>query len=175
MAEAVALLERTPAALNALLRGLPESWVRHNEGENTWSPFDIVGHLVVGERSDWIPRLQRILEHGEAKPFDPFDRFAQFKENGTKSLEEVLDEFSTLRAQSLAELSRLNLQSPDFERKGRHLRLGSVTLGQLLATWATHDLNHLHQLARVMAYQYRDAVGPWSRFLGVLHCNGHGE
>ena len=173
LAEALAVLTRTPAALNALLRGLPDIWVSGNEGQNTWSAFDIVGHLIAGERTDWMPRLRIILENGEARPFDPFDRFAQFKESHGKSLEQLLDDFACLRAENLAALVALNLQPEDLARRGRHPRLGVVTLSQLLATWAAHDLTHLHQLSRVMAHQYEDAVGPWSAYLGVLQCAGH--
>jgi len=170
--ETIAVLTRTPATLDALLRGLPASWVRSNEGKHTWSAFDIVGHLIVGERTDWMARVRVILESGEARPFDPFDRFAQLKETQNKSLEQLLDDFALLRRENLA-LQALNLQSADFSRKGRHPALGVVTLSQLLATWAVHDLTHVHQLSRVMAHQYRDAVGPWSAYLGVLQCGGH--
>ena len=176
--DAVAVLARTPATLDALLRGLPDIWVRGNEGrtkdgKDTWSPFDIVGHLIVGERTDWMPRARIILDQGEARPFDPFDRFAQAKECQGKSLEQLLDEFARLRKENLAALQVLNLQPKDLAKRGKHPELGVVTLSQLLATWAVHDLTHLHQLSRVMAHQYRDAVGPWSAYLGVLHCNGH--
>jgi DinB superfamily len=173
LADAIAVLERTPASLDALLRGLPQSWVGCNEGKDTWSAFDIVGHLIVGERTDWMPRARIILESGEARPFDPFDRFAQEKESQGKPLEKLLDEFALLRGESLAALEALNLQPEDLARRGRHPALGVVTLSELLATWAVHDLTHLHQLSRVMAYQYRDAVGPWSAYLGVLKCGGH--
>ncbi len=176
--EVSAVLIRTPVTLNALLRGLPDTWVlsnegRSNEGKDTWSAFDIVGHLIVGERTDWMPRVRIILESGEARAFDPFDRFAQSRESQGKSLEQLLDEFARLRAENLAALHALNLQRDDFARRGRHPALGTVTLSELLATWAVHDLTHLHQLSRVMAHQYRDAVGPWSASLGVLHCTGH--
>jgi hypothetical protein len=173
MAEAVALLTRTPATLNALLRGLPETWTHRNEGPDSWSAFDIVGHLIFADRTDWMPRLRTILAHGETRPFEPFDRFAQMKESEGKSLEQLLDDFAQMRDESLAALQALDLQSADLARRGRHPALGSVTLSELLATWAVHDLTHLHQLSRVMAYQYRDAVGPWSAFLGVLKCTGH--
>jgi hypothetical protein len=173
LTESIALLTRTPATLNALLRGLPEIWVRNNEGKDTWSAFDIVGHLICGDRTDWVPRVRTILEHGEARPFDPFDRFAQKRESEGKSLEQLLDDFAQVRSESLAALQALNLQSADMARRGKHPALGVVTLSELLATWAVHDLTHLHQLSRVMAYQYREAVGPWSAFLGVLKCTGH--
>ncbi|HEV2710159.1 MAG TPA: DinB family protein [Edaphobacter sp.] len=169
----LAILTRTPATLNALLRELPDIWVRRNEGKDTWNAFDIVGHLVVGERSDWMPRVRILMEHGEARPFDPFDRFAQLKEGQGKSLEQLLDDFSHLRSESLVALEALNLQPQDLTRRGKHPMLGAVTLSELLATWAVHDLNHLHQLSRVMAHQYRDEVGPWKIYLGVLQCTGH--
>lgn len=178
LADAIALLNRTPATLDALLRGLPDNWLHCNEGQscdgkNSWSAFDIVGHLIVAERTDWMPRVRIILEQGEARPFDPFDRFAQAKESRGKSLEQLLDEFSRLRKENLAALQALDLKPEDLSRRGRHPVLGTVTLAELLATWTVHDLTHLHQLARVMAHQYRDAVGPWSAYLGVLRCAGH--
>jgi hypothetical protein len=169
----IALLARTPASLNALLRDLPEAWTSRNEGPNTWSAFDVVGHLIHGERTDWIPRAKRILEFGDSRAFDTFDRFAQEKESQGKSLGQLLDEFARLRSKNLDELRSLNLKLEDFARKGRHPQLGVVTLSQLLATWAAHDLTHLHQISRIMAYQYREAVGPWTAFLGVMKCAGH--
>jgi hypothetical protein len=171
--DATALLTRTPATLNALLRGLPDIWTHGNEGQDTWSPFDIVGHLICGERTDWMQRARIILEQGESHPFHPFDRFAQSRETQGKSLNQLLDDFAHLRHENLAALEALYLQPENLERRGTHPAFGLVTLSQLLATWATHDLTHLHQLSRVMAHQYRDAVGPWSAYLGVLHCNGH--
>jgi DinB superfamily len=173
LAEAIAVLTRTPATLSVLLRDLPDIWVRCNEGKDTWSAFDIVGHLISGDRTDWMPRLRIILENGEERPFDPFDRFAQMKESNDKSLEQLLDDFARLRRENLAALQALNLQPEDLTRRGRHPALGVVTLSELLAAWAVHDLTHVHQLSRVMAHQYRDAVGPWSAFLGVLQCTGH--
>jgi len=167
------LLARTPAALDALLRDLPDEWTLQDEGEGTWTVFDIVGHLVYGDRTDWMPRVRRILEFGEAKAFEPFDRVGQKIESAGKSLGDLLDEFGRGRSERLGELRALNLRDEDFARRGRHPSLGVVTLSQLLSTWAAHDLTHLHQISRVMAYQYRGAVGPWSKFLGVLHCDGH--
>jgi hypothetical protein len=169
----IALLARTPATLNSLLRDLPEAWTSANEGEKTFSPCDVVGHLIHGERTDWIPRAKMILEFGESRAFEPFDRFAQERESKGKSLPELLDEFARLRADNLAELRALNLSPQDLARRGRHPRLGSVTLAQLLATWAAHDMTHLHQVSRTLAHQYREAVGPWTVFLGVLQCSGH--
>jgi hypothetical protein len=168
-----AVLSRTPTTLDALLRCLPDIWTRRNEDADTWNAYDIVGHLIAGERTDWMPRVHMILEHGEARAFDPFDRLAQQKESQDKSLEQRLDEFARLRKENLAALEALNLQPQDLTRRGTHPALGVVTLSQLLATWAVHDLTHLHQLSRVMAHQYRDAVGPWSAYLGVLKCSGH--
>jgi len=173
--ETTVLLGRTPSALDALLRDLPETWTLRNEGAKSWSPFDIVGHLIHGERTDWMPRARMILQHGESRAFDPFDRLGQERESKGKSMGELLDEFAGLRAQNLHTLRGMNLQPSDFDRRGRHPALGVTTLSQLLATWAVHDLTHLHQLARVMAYQYREVVGPWSAYLGVLHCEGHGS
>lgn len=171
--QTLSLLERTPAALNALLRGLPEAWTYSNEGGDTWTAFDVIGHLIHGERTDWMPRAKRILEFGESRPFDPFDRLAQGRESQGKTLPELLDEFADLRARSLRDLRGMNLAAEDFQKRGLHPALGVVTLSELLATWAVHDLTHLHQLSRILAHQYRDAVGPWSKFLGVLQCNGH--
>jgi hypothetical protein len=169
----IALLSRTPAALDAFLRDLPETWTLRNEGLKTWSPFDVVGHLIHGERTDWMPRAKMILQFGESKAFEPFDRLAQERESQGKTLAQLLDEFTRLRSENLKELGKLNLKPEDLARRGRHPALGVVTLSQLLATWAAHDLTHLHQISRVMAHQYRDAVGPWSEYLGVLHCAGH--
>lgn len=169
----MALLERTPGVLNALLRDLPDAWTQRNEGEKTWSAYDVVGHLIHGELTDWMPRAKMILQHGESRPFEPFDRFAQERNSKGKSLAQLLDEFARLRAESLTELRALNLQEQDLEQRGKHPALGPVTLSQLLATWAAHDLTHLHQLSRIMAHQYREAVGPWNAFLGVMQCNGH--
>lgn len=175
LSESIAVLERTPGAMNAMLRGLPEIWVLRNEGENTFSAFDIIGHLIVGEKTDWIPRAKTILDKGESQPFEKFDRFAQKRESEGKTLEQLLDEFARTRKENLAALGSMNLTPQDLAKTGTHPTLGRVTLAQLLATWAVHDLTHLHQLARVMAHQQSEAVGPWKRFLGVLRCNGHGD
>ena len=169
----LSLLTRTPAALNALLRDLPDAWTLRNEGENTFTAFDVVGHLIHGERTDWMSRAKMILQFGETRAFESFDRLGHIHECDGKSLGQLLDEFARLRSENLDELRTLNLQPNDLERRGRHPALGVVTLSQLLATWATHDLTHLHQISRVMAHQYREAVGPWSAYLGVLQCAGH--
>ena len=171
--QTISLLARTPAALNTLLRDLPETWTLSNEGENTWSAFDVVGHLIHAERADWIPRAKMVLQFGESQTFAPFDRSGHEREVQGKSLEQLLDEFARVRSDNLNELRAFNLRLADLERRGRHPSFGAVTLSQLLATWATHDLTHLHQISRVMAHQYRDAVGPWSVYLGVLQCAGH--
>ena len=178
LADCIAVLARTPATLDVLLRGLPDTWIRSNEGrtadgQETWNPFDIVGHLVAGERHDWMPRARIILGQGEARAFDPFDRLAQNRESQGKSFDQLLDEFARLRKENLAALGSLNLKPQDLSRRGKHPSLGVVTLSQLLATWAVHDLTHVHQLSRVMAHQYREAVGPWNVYLGVLKCAGH--
>lgn len=169
----IALLARTPAALDALLRDMPDAWTRCNEGEKTWSAFDVVGHLVHGELTDWMPRARMILDSGETRAFEPFDRWGQERASAGKSLGQLLDEFAQLRAQNLRELRELKLKQDDLARRGRHPELGVVTLSELLATWAAHDLTHLHQISRIMAHQYHDAVGPWSVYLGVMQCAGH--
>lgn len=171
--DALSLLSRTPTALDALLRELPDAWTLSSEGPGTWSAFDVVGHLIHGERTDWMPRVKMILQFGDTRTFESFDRSGHEREIQGKSLPQLLDLFARARAQSLDELRALNLQPADLERRGRHPALGVVTLSQLLATWAVHDLTHLHQISRVMGHQYRDAVGPWSAYLGVLQCSGH--
>ncbi|HEX8719305.1 MAG TPA: DinB family protein [Pyrinomonadaceae bacterium] len=167
LGDALAVLERTPASLRALLAGLPETWARATEGEGTWSPYDVVGHLIHGERADWVPRARHILA-GETRPFEPFDRNAQFKEGGGESLDELLETFSALRRESVAALAAMGLAEEDLGRKGLHPELGEVTLGQLLATWVVHDLDHVAQVARTMAKAYAEAVGPWSAYLSIL-------
>jgi hypothetical protein len=171
--DTIALLTRTPAALNVLLRDLPDMWTSQNEGEDTWTAFDIVGHLIHGERTDWMPRAKMILKFGDSQAFQPFDRWGQARETQRKSLPQLLDEFARLRSENLDELHALNLRQEDLDRRGRHPALGLVTLSELLSTWAVHDLTHLHQISRVMAHQYRAAVGPWTKYLGVLQCAGH--
>jgi hypothetical protein len=171
--QSLALLARTPAVLDVLLRDLPETWTLQNEGENTWSAFDVVGHLIHCERTDWMPRVKMILQFGESQTFAPFDRWGHVQESRDKSLGQRLDEFGRLRSENLSELRSLNLRPEDLDRRGRHPAFGPVTLSALLATWAAHDLTHLHQISRVMAHQYREAVGPWSVYLGVLQCAGH--
>ncbi|MBX3277643.1 MAG: DinB family protein [Acidobacteria bacterium] len=166
--QAISILSRTPAVLTALLEGLPDAWSAGNEGGDTWSPYDVVGHLIHGERADWIPRAKRILVDGESRTFDPFDRLAQFEESRGKTLDQLLAEFDALRRQSIDELRGMNLKSRDLEKTGIHPAFGRVTLQQLLATWVVHDLDHLAQISRVMAKQYAGEVGPWSQYLSIL-------
>ena len=147
LSDALPVLRATPEVLGAWLRSLPDAWVRSNEGPDTWSPYDIVGHLIHGERTDWIPRLELLLSQGDSRPFTPFDRFAQFRESRGKSLEELLDTFAELRRTNVGRLESHRLQGSDLDRRGLHPELGPVTLGQLLATWVAHDLNHLGQIA----------------------------
>lgn len=162
------ILRRTPKTLNALLSDLPNDWVLSNEGPETWSPYDVVGHLIHGEETDWIPRARIILEHGEDRAFDPFDRFAMLKRSRDQSLQELLTTFARLRGESLHQLDELNLTPELLEKRGTHPELGVVTLGQLLSTWVVHDLGHIRQVVRVMAKQYGEAVGPWQAYLSIL-------
>lgn len=164
----IEILRSTPDTLWVMLADLPAEWISGNEGPDTWSPFDIVGHLIHGERTDWVPRATTILEHGPSKTFEPFDRFAQLDESAGKSLDELLDEFAALRTANLERLEAMNLTEEDLQRTGRHPEFGTVTLEQLLATWVVHDLDHIAQISRVMAKQYRDEVGPWSVYLRIL-------
>jgi hypothetical protein len=173
LSDTIALLTRTPATLDTLLRDLPDGWTHSNEGDNTWSAVDVIGHLIHGERTDWMPRVSLILGSWEARTFERFDMQGHVREIQGKSLGQLLDEFARVRAESLTALRALNLTQDDLDRRGLHPALGSVTLSQLLATWAAHDLTHLHQISRLMAHQYREAVGPWSTYLGVLQCAGH--
>lgn len=169
----IALLARTPAALNALLRDLPDAWTRRNEGDNTWTTFDVVGHLIYAERADWIPRVRVILEFGDSRAFEPFDREGHKREVQGKALAQLLDEFAVVRAANIKDLQQLNLGPADLARRGKHPSLGTVTLSELLATWAGHDLTHLHQISRILAFQYRETVGPFAPYLGVMKCAGH--
>jgi uncharacterized damage-inducible protein DinB len=171
--QTISLLTRTPAALQALLSGLPDEWTLQNEGENTWNVFEVVGHLVHCDRTDWLSRAKWILEFGESRPFEPLNRLGHRQEIQEKSLEQLLKEFTQMRAENLDALRALNLRQKDLNLRGQHPALGVVTLSQLLAAWAAHDLTHLHQISRIMAYQYKEAVGPWATYLGVLKCKGH--
>jgi len=171
----VVLLARTPSALEALLRDLPETFTHRNEGENTWSAFQIVAHLIQAEKSNWIMRTKWLLEFGETQAFAPFVRQPDDGKISGKSLAQILGEFAWLRSENLDALRALNLKPSDLEKRGLHPALGTVKLGELLATWAAHDLTHLHQLTRVMACQYRETVGPFRKYLGVMRCDGHSE
>ena len=172
--DSIALLERTPDALDALLRGLPFSMTRSSEGEGTWTIFDVLGHLVDCEHVNWMARARIIRAQASQEAFPPFARDGHLLAGAGKSDEELLDAFAAVRAKNLAELRGWRLQPADLALQGTHPAFGTVTLSQLLATWAAHDLTHLHQISRILAYPYRQAVGPWVKYLGVLHCNGHG-
>jgi hypothetical protein len=168
LAAATGILERTPHVLRAMLGGLPDAWIRADEGPDTWSPYVVVGHLVHGERTDWVERARIILAQGPERHFTPFDRFAQLRESQASPIADLLDEFATLRAQNLATLAGWRLTDAQLALTGEHPALGTVTLRQLLATWAAHDLSHIAQIARVMARQYRDEVGPWREYLTIM-------
>ena len=166
--EAKSVLQRTPATLNSLLRDLPDAWIVSNEGPDTWSPFDVVGHLIHGEETDWIPRARIILADGENSSFVPFDRFAMFEKSKGKSMGELLETFERLRRENLRELEQMNLTPELLSKRGKHPELGIVALSELLATWVVHDLGHIAQIVRVMSKQYGDAVGPWRAYLSIL-------
>ena len=169
MPEALAILGRTPAVLRALLEDLPEVWLEATEGDGTFSPVDVVGHLIHAEKTDWVPRIQRILEAGETRPFDPFDRFGFRDAIRGRALSDLLGELDTLRRANVAFLRERAFTPAQLALTGRHPELGSVTVGQLVATWAVHDLNHLGQVVRVMSRRYSEAVGPWKAYLGILN------
>ncbi len=166
--DALAILERTPNTLEAMLTGLADDWIRTDEGPDTWSAFDVVGHLIHGEVTDWMARLERIRTDGPDVPFEPFDRFAQYEASRGRSLADLLAEFARLRAANLDRLRGLGLTPNDFALPGMHPELGPVTLGQLLATWVVHDLGHIAQISRVLAKCYAGEVGPWGEYLPVL-------
>jgi uncharacterized damage-inducible protein DinB len=163
------ILARTPVTLKSWLSDLPDEWIFANEGPDTWSAFDVLGHLIHGEHTDWIPRARIILEHGESRPFEPFDRFAMFDHSKGKTLSDLLNEFAALRSESLQELDAMNLTPEMLLKRGMHPELGSVSLSQLLSTWVVHDVSHLGQIARVLSKQYCDAVGPWQAYLPILN------
>jgi len=166
--ESIDILSRTPAVLESLLQGLPDSWLRNNEGENTWSPYDIVGHLIHGEKTDWLVRTKIILGESLDKTFEPYDRFAQEREDQTRSIEVLLKEFQKRRSDNLNELKSMQISDSDLDKKGIHPELGEVNLRHLLAAWVVHDLGHIAQISRVMAKQYGAEVGPWPAYLGIL-------
>jgi DinB superfamily len=163
------ILDRTPAVLQALFSGLPDDWVMPNEGPETFSPYDVIGHLVHGEKTDWVVRVKMILEFGNTKTFEKYDRFAQYEESKGKSLQQLLDEFAAIRKENMIWFKSLNLTKDDLDRKGMHPVLGDVTLRNLLATWVVHDLTHIAQVTRVMAKQYKEEMGPWPQFFRILN------
>jgi hypothetical protein len=162
------ILSRTPVTLRSMLGNLPDEWTIGNEGNQTWSPFDVLGHLIHGELTDWLPRIKIILEAGESKTFEPFDRFAQLEASKGKSLEGLLTTFEEVRANNIEALKKMNITEEDLKLRGKHPELGAVTLEELLATWVVHDVDHLVQISRTMAKQYKEAVGPWQAYLSVL-------
>ncbi|HSH65577.1 MAG TPA: DinB family protein [Bacteroidia bacterium] len=164
----VSILSRTPAVIETFLKDLPDDWIKSNEGPDTWSPYDIVGHLIHGDKTDWIPRMEIILSDRLNKTFEPFDRFAQFKASKGKNLNQLVRQFKKIRKGTLTVLQAKNITENDFNKTGEHPALGIVTLEQLLATWVVHDLGHIAQIARVMAKQYGAAVGPWKQYLPIL-------
>ncbi len=166
--DTISILKRTPVTVRNILEGLPDEWTHQNEGPETWSPFDVVGHLIHGEKTDWIPRTKIILFE-EDKHFTPYDRFAQFKESVGKTMDDLLDEFERRREENLRELIQLDLKDDDFNKTGIHPEFGDVTLRQLLAAWAVHDLGHIVQINRVLAKQYKEEAGPWPKYLAVLN------
>jgi DinB family protein len=169
LSEAIQVLSRTPATLRALLAGLDDEWLTADEGPDTFSPRDVVGHLISGEETDWMPRLRIILDHGPSRPFTPFDRFGFKEKYGRMPIDGLLGRFADLREENLRQLRALALSPTQLELPGTHPELGPVTLSQLLATWVGHDLNHVAQIVRVMAHRYRDAVGPWRAYLRILN------
>jgi DinB family protein len=172
LATGITVLQRTPATLRAMLDGLPPVWIDATEGPDTWSPYVIVGHLIHGERADWMPRVDHIFRHGDAVPFPPFDREAMFTASQGQSIDDLLDTFASLRRDSVDRLDALHLTDSDLDRHGRHPEFGLVTIRQHLATWVVHDLGHISQIVRVMARQYTDAVGPWRAYLSIFSRSG---
>ena len=167
--QALEILAQTPSTVKSMLGNLSDRWLFLNEGTETWSPFDVIGHLIHGEKNDWIPRAEIILNQGENPAFEPFNRFAQFEESRGKSLQELLTTFELLRLRNIETLNSMNLTPEKMELTGLHPEFGRVTLEQLIATWAVHDLDHIAQIARVLAKQYSEAVGPWRAYLSVLN------
>ena len=167
--KSIEILERTPFVLEAMLSGLSDEWILNNEGPDTWSPFDIIGHLVQGEKTDWIPRMEIILSDKVDKTFEPFDRFAQFETSKGKSLKQLIDEFKELRKRNIQILVSKELTEDNLDQQGTHPSFNQVTLRQLLSTWVVHDLNHIAQISRVMAKQYKLEVGPWKEYLKIVN------
>ena len=167
--KSIEILETTPAVLKALLSGIHEEWVMNNEGPETFSPYDVIGHLIYGEKTDWVPRAKIILEFGLSRPFMPWNRFAQYEESEGKTLQQLLDEFEIVRRKNMIWFKSLSLTEADLDKKGMHPQLGEVTLRHLLATWVVHDLTHIAQITRVMAKQYKEDMGPWPEFFRILN------
>lgn len=167
--QAIAILERTPAVCDSLLAGLSDDWVMPNEGPDTFSPYDVIGHLIHGEKTDWTARAKLILEFGNTKPFVPWDRFAQYEESKGKSLQQLLEEFTAIRKENMVWFTSLQLTENDLDKTGIHPVLGEVTLRHLLSTWVVHDLTHIAQITRVMAKQYKEEMGPWPQFFRILN------
>lgn len=167
--QALEILERTPDVLNVLLNGLSDGWIMNNEGPETFSPYDVIGHLIYGEKTDWTARIKRILEYGNTKPFDTFDRFAMYEESKGKTMQQLLTEFEDLRKINITWFRSLQLTETDLNRKGMHQILGEVTLANLLSTWVVHDLTHIAQITRVMAKQYKEEIGPWTEFFRIIN------
>ena len=166
--KSIEILERTPAVLKTLLSGLSDEWIINNEGPETFSPYDVIGHLIHGEKTDWVTRAKIILEFGLSKPFTPWDRFAQYEESKGKTLLQLLDEFERVRKENMVWFKSINLKETDLDKKGLHPKLGEVTLRNLLSTWVVHDLTHIAQVTRVMAKQYKEEMGPWPGFFRIL-------
>ena len=166
--KSIEILERTPVVFKTLLSGLSNQWIMNNEGPETFSPYDVIGHLIHGEKTDWVTRAKIILEFGLSKPFTPWDRFAQYEESKGKTLQQLLDEFERVRKENMAWFKSLNLSEADLDKKGLHPKLGEVTLRNLLSTWVVHDLTHIAQVTRVMAKQYKEEMGPWPEFFRIL-------
>jgi DinB superfamily len=166
--QSIEILERTPAILKALLAGLSDEWVMNNEGPDTFSPYDVIGHLIHGEKTDWVTRSKIILEHGISKSFTSWNRFAQYEESKGKKLQQLLNEFENVRKENMLWYKSLHLTETDLDKKGMHPVLGEVTLRNLLATWVVHDLTHIAQITRVMAKQYKEEMGPWPEFFRIL-------
>jgi hypothetical protein len=168
LVSAIEVLERTPLVIEEMLKGLSADWVMNNEGPDTWSPYDVVGHLIHGEKTDWVPRMEVILSNTDDKKFEPFDRFAQLKNSKGKTLQQLIDEFKELRKNGVETLKSRKLKEQDLDKTGIHPEFGVVTLRQLLSTWVVHDLGHIAQIARVMAKQYKNETGPWRAYTSIL-------
>lgn len=164
----IEILEQTPETLIHLTSGLSDFWTKSNEGIDTWSVFDVVGHLLHGDKTDWLVRTKIILSNSYEKQFKPFDRFAQLETSKGKTLLELLNEFKLVRAENVRQIKSFEITTNDLTKAGMHPTFGAVTLGQLLSTWAVHDLDHIAQISRIMSKQYKEETGPWIEFLTIL-------